>query len=215
MHRLETLADLKAYADYWLNLGAEAYPGFTRQEEAEAHQRITGFIKGTPDCFERTTTAGHVTGSALVTSPDFTQVLLTLHAKLGLWLQLGGHADGHSRIYEVAWREVEEESGLRPEQFAHYEILASKKSAATGRSHPLPFDLDYHQIPARPHEPAHIHYDLRYLIIADPKVPLIISPESKDLRWFSLAQARQTTQERSMLRQFDKLAWISAQLTGA
>jgi len=77
----------------------------------------------------------------------------------------------------------------------------------------MPFDFDFHQIPARLNEPAHIHYDVRYLLLADPQEPLLISSESKDLRWFSLEEVRTVTQERSMHRQFNKLAWLKTRLT--
>jgi 8-oxo-dGTP pyrophosphatase MutT (NUDIX family) len=30
---------------------------------------------------------------------------------------------------------------------------------------PRPFDLDVHEIPARPGEPAHFHLDVRYLLV--------------------------------------------------
>ena len=30
---------------------------------------------------------------------------------------------------------------------------------------PRPFDVDIHEIPARPGEPAHFHLDVRYLVV--------------------------------------------------
>ena len=67
-----------------------------------------------------------------------------------------------------------------------------------------PFDLDIHEIPARGEVPAHLHYDVRYLVEADPEEPLCINEESLGLRWFTLAEAREVTDEPSMLRQFEK-----------
>jgi len=39
-------------------------------------------------------------------------VLLTLHAKLGRWLQLGGHCDDIRDPFFVAWKEAYEESSF-------------------------------------------------------------------------------------------------------
>ena len=56
--------------------------------------RLVRFCANEPRAFERDPKVGHVTASAFVLSPDFTSVLLTHHAKLDRWLQLGGHCDG-------------------------------------------------------------------------------------------------------------------------
>ena len=38
--------------------------------------------------------------------------------------------------------------------------------------------------PARGDEPAHVHYDVRFLVVAPPDAAIAISEESLDLRWF-------------------------------
>ena len=53
---------------------------------------------------------GHLTSSALVVDVDRTRVLLTLHPKVGRWLQLGGHSDGEPDTLIAAKREAEEET---------------------------------------------------------------------------------------------------------
>ncbi len=210
MERRHLLENIHVYREFWAR-GRAAYAGFDAAEEERILSKFQDFVARYPDCFQRRLARGHVTGSALVVSPDLTQVLLTLHAKLGKWLQLGGHADGQSEVHAVARREVEEESGLALIQFLAYESLFGLEA---GRD-PLPFDFDCHDIPARKNEPAHVHYDVRYLIVADPAERLAITEESKDLRWFPMAAARGLTDERSMLRQFDKTAWLKAQLSRA
>jgi ADP-ribose pyrophosphatase YjhB (NUDIX family) len=181
-----------------------------RAEEAVA-ERLAEFVLSTPSCFERTHLAGHVTGSALVVSRALDRVLLTHHRKLNLWVQLGGHADGDHRIHQVAWREAVEESGLRELRLvlrrAGGHTLAPLDAVAIGEGEalPTPFDIDIHAIPARRDEPEHLHYDVRYLLVADDDEPLVISAESHDLRWLTLAQARALTQEPSMVRMFDKV----------
>src|SRR5258706_12466368 len=65
-----------------------------------------------PRCFHRDHLPGHITASAWIVNEDFSKVLLILHAKLGRWLQPGGHADGDENVLSVASREAEEETGL-------------------------------------------------------------------------------------------------------
>lgn len=207
MKRRHIIDNIDIYRDTWAS-GRASYQAFSAAEEGGILSTFQTFVAEHSDCFERSLAHGHVTGSALVVSPDLSQVLLTLHAKLGKWLQLGGHADGQPEVHAVAAREVEEESGLRHIRFCPYESLFG---LAPERD-PLPFDFDSHDIPARPAEAAHVHYDVRYLIIADPQEPLAITAESKDLRWFPIDTARQLTAERSMQRQFDKVDWLKSRL---
>lgn len=182
-------------------------------EEQGIITRFEQFIGSTPGCFERSNLAGHITGSAMVVSEDFNEVLLTLHAKLGMWLQLGGHADGNNFVHEVAATEVREESGLTEFQFFDW-AQENKKNGANGVApqtpslhdqQPLPFDLDAHWIPQNQKDAGHWHYDVRYVVAARRSQPLAITDESHDLRWFSLDEARTVTNERSMHRQFDKV----------
>lgn len=148
--------------------------------EAAARQ-ILAFIRNTPDCFERSHAAGHITGSAWLLNPAGDRVLMTKHRKLKRWLQPGGHADGQCDTLAVALREAEEESGI---------------SGITAVSSDI-FDVDVHLIPARPGERAHYHYDIRYLLRA-PHEQFVVSEESDALEWWNaedFAERRAQTDE--------------------
>ncbi len=165
--------------------------------ENRRSEQFLDFIAANPLAAERDHLPGHLTGSALICSPDFTQVLLTHHRKLNLWLQLGGHADGEWDVGNVALREVAEESGLtrfQPVQFRHQ-----------GAALFVPYDLDCHEIPPYGNSPGHLHFDVRYIVVAEPSSEIKVSEESHDVRWFSLEEARTLTEESSMHRQFDKI----------
>lgn len=149
---------------------------------------VRRFVRAHSDCFERTCRVGHVTGSAWVLSPDRRQVLLVRHRKLGRWLQPGGHADGDPDVLAVALREAQEETGL--------ERLGLLPGALGG----LPLDVDVHAIPARPGEPAHLHHDVRFLLLAQPGQTLRRSEESEDLAWFERVQLAEVSDEESLLR---------------
>ncbi|HEX5661729.1 MAG TPA: NUDIX hydrolase [Polyangiales bacterium] len=123
-------------------------------------------------CARSTYTPGHFTASAFVLSPERDALLLILHGKLGLWLQPGGHVDDEDvSLLEAARREVCEEVGLRELQLLE----------------PVPLDVDIHDIPAREGEPAHQHFDVRFLFRA-PTRAVQAGSDAKDARWVSLAE---------------------------
>lgn len=165
MHTRETLlTELEQYR--------QDYPA----ESATVGQFIT-FVRENENCFERELLIGHITGSAWVVNTAGTHALFTHHRKLEKWLQLGGHADGDPDVLAVAIREVKEESGLD----------------ATPLSTVI-FDLDAHPIPARKDVPAHIHYDIRYLLQTTGNEAYTVSDESFDLKWIPLEEIIQFTQ---------------------
>jgi hypothetical protein len=53
-----------------------------------------------------------------------------------------------------------------------------------------PFDLDIHPIPPKGQEPAHWHYDVRYMLIAPDNAKYVTSEESHELRWFTPDEMR-------------------------
>lgn len=135
-------------------------------EEGVVVANFEAFLGSHAAVFERSHRAGHFTGSAWLVSADGACVLLTHHAKLRRWLQLGGHADGDADLARVALREAEEESGLT-------------ELAVEGAI----FDIDRHRIPARGQEPEHWHYDVRYVVRAVGSEKVAISAESLALAW--------------------------------
>lgn len=148
---------------------------------------VAAFVRAHADCFERTCPPGHVTGSAWIVSADRASVLLTHHRKLGRWLQVGGHADGDPDPLRVALREAEEESGLA--------ALAVAPEAGG-----LPLDVDVHEIPPHGGEPAHLHHDVRFLLVAAPGQTIRVSDESHDVRWVPRERLLDVVDEESLVR---------------
>jgi 8-oxo-dGTP pyrophosphatase MutT (NUDIX family) len=162
--------------------------------DAAQAERIRDFVRREPTCFERACLEGHITGSAWLVDESGKRVLLTHHRKLGLWLQLGGHADGDSDVRAVALREAREESGFSDLAFVNDEM----------------FDVDVHALPARAAsaagaEPAHLHFDVRFALKTRGR-DFRVSPESHDLAWVDIERLGERTQEASMLRMAKK--WL-------
>ncbi len=166
----------------------ERYP-----DERATLERIQQFVAEHENCFDRELQIGHITGSAWIVNQDATEALLTHHKKLNIWVQLGGHADGDANVQRVAQREAEEESGLADLSLVSTDI----------------FDIDIHEIPARKSEPAHYHYDCRFLLQA-ASTSYVVSDESHDLQWIPLRAMRDYTTEESVLRMVAKTPeWVT------
>ena len=145
---------------------AARWPG-----EAATVARFVALLDDAEDPFRRERLAGHFTASAWLVDRSGTRVLLTHHRKLDRWLQLGGHADGERDFARVALTEAEEESGLRD--------LEVEQAI---------FDLDAHEIPEHKGVPAHVHYDVRFVVRAGGSEAFVVSDESHALAWREIAE---------------------------
>ncbi len=150
----------------------------------EQHRLDTiSFVQRHADCWwRRSTLAGHITASAWVCNRAGTHALLLHHAQLDRWLQPGGHLDESDvSPAAAALREGIEESGISDLKLVDGTLI----------------DVDVHPIPARNKagtmEPAHLHYDLRYLVRAD-RDDVVLSEESLGFQWLSIAEVMQNAE---------------------
>ena len=158
--------------------------------EADESLRHTmlAFLDASPLGCLREHEPGHITASSLVITEDAEQVLLTLHPKVGRWIQLGGHCEpSDDTVVDAALREATEESGI-----AGLRIDPTLLSAHT---HPITCSLGK---PTR-------HLDLRFLVWAPVGAQPIRSDESDDLRWWPV-DALPDTAERDTIDHLVALA---------
>jgi len=116
--------------------------------DVDSLAQTLALITNKADPFDRTDyDPGHITASAIVLSPDGKSVALVNHARVGMWIQPGGHVEpDDSTLVDAARREVEEETGI---------TLPQMRSPSLVR-------VDVHEIPPFKHEPSHLHHDLTF-----------------------------------------------------
>jgi 8-oxo-dGTP pyrophosphatase MutT (NUDIX family) len=132
---------------------------------------VLAFTLARSDACIRECEPGHVTASAIVLDAAGTNVLLTLHPRLGRWVQLGGHCEpDDADIVAAALRESTEESGI--------ESLAISPHLAAVHVHPVTCSLG---VPTR-------HLDLQFIARAPASAQIAVSDESLDVRWWPVDQ---------------------------
>ena len=135
--------------------------------DAAVREGFLGFLAARPDAVWRSCAAGHITASTVIVDPSRRAVLLTLHPRVGLWVQVGGHCEPEDHtLLDAAVREAREESGIASLSFD-----------------PMPLGLDIHPITCSLGVPTR-HYDVRFLAVAPEGAEYVVSDESLDLHWF-------------------------------
>lgn len=124
------------------------------------------------DACLRSCVPGHVTASAVLVDADATHTMLTLHPRVGAWLQLGGHCEtADESLAGAALREATEESGVAG-------LIVD----------PDPVHLAVHPITCSLGQPTR-HFDVRFVVRAPAGAEPVRSEESLDLRWWPLSGA--------------------------
>lgn len=155
-------------------LHADVVDVLTRWSAPDADQdalrhTYLAFCGARDDAHLRTCAPGHITASAVVVSADLRRTLLTLHPRVGAWLQLGGHLEeGDASLAAAARREAVEESGI--------DVVLDHE----------PVELHCHPIRCQGYTETTRHLDVRFVAVAPEGAQEQTSDESEDLSWFDV-----------------------------
>jgi 8-oxo-dGTP pyrophosphatase MutT (NUDIX family) len=136
------------------------------EREALSLEKTLDRLSWPGDPFDEVANDHHLTVGAFILSSR--GIILHLHKRLGMWLQPGGHVDAGESPEEGCLREASEETGL---EVRHLDPVRL-------------FHVDVHPGPS-----GHTHYDLRYLLIAEPRDPTPPPGESPEVHWFDFDAA--------------------------
>jgi 8-oxo-dGTP pyrophosphatase MutT (NUDIX family) len=135
-------------------------------DQDRLRRRYLDHLHDHPDGWSRSCQGAHLTASSLICAADG-QVLLTLHRRIGRWLQTGGHLEATDGSIEgAALREASEESGLDDLDLDLDPLLLSE-----------------HQVPCGVVRPT-FHLDVQFLIRSEQTAVPVIGIESLAVRWF-------------------------------
>lgn len=167
-----TNAELQAIVEAYLQL----FP-----DEVGRLELLEAQLKDHEALDDRTNFRGHITGSAIVLSPDRKKVLLIHHRRFERWQQPGGHweHDEDSDPLTAASREAVEETA----------VVVAKQLPALMKQPLVPLDIDTHFIPEKPKykpEPEHYHHDFRYVFVASSEKLQHQEAEVDGAAWFGL-----------------------------
>ncbi|MGB8939066.1 MAG: NUDIX domain-containing protein [Streptomyces sp.] len=132
---------------------------------------VLGLIDDGDDLTSRKTLPGHVTAGAILAGPDG-RVLHILHNATQKWLLPGGHLEpSDETLLRAAGRELAEETGIPPH-------------VVTPHSE-TPLHIDIHPIDTNPakNEPAHQHFDFRFLFRTAADIGDLQTEEVSDAAW--------------------------------
>ncbi|WP_175409040.1 NUDIX hydrolase [Streptomyces sp. TRM64462] len=149
---------------------------------------LLGLLDDGDDLTSRKTLPGHVTAGAILIGPD-SRILHILHNATQKWLLPGGHLEASdATLLQAAGRELTEETGIPPH------VITPDGE--------IPLHIDAHPINANPakDEPAHQHFDFRFLFRTTADIGELQTEEVSGATWRNLeelsdAQLRQRVTE--------------------
>ncbi len=170
------------------------YAPVCRQEERDRIMMLD-FLDRNPDCLTRKNGVAHFTASAWVMNPSRDKVLMVYHNIYDSWSWTGGHADGQEDLFQVAYDEAKEETGL-----VNLTPLSDKPAS-------LEVITVVGHVKGGEYISSHLHMNLTYLFEAEEEQLLTVKEgENSGVAWISRAELQEYVSEPWMLK------WVYSKL---
>lgn len=171
-----------------------AYQPYTMEEEKEKQLILELIEKSGNQILFRTSHFAHATATAMVFNEKKNKVLMIKHNIFGTWACVGGHADGEGNLLTVAFKELQEETGV---------------TAAVPHSQDI-LSLDILSVMAHykkgEYVPNHLHINATFGLIADEKVRLRIKEdENSDVAWIPIREIENYCKEKEFVKVYKKI----------
>lgn len=162
-------------------------PRTTLQEESK-HKILTELEQYGEKLYFRESLHGHMTASAIILNPQLDKILMVHHNIYNSYGWTGGHADGETDLYSVAYKEAQEETGVE-------KLYPVSRSILSAEALPV-----QEHIKKGKQVTAHEHYNLTFGFICSEKEKIRIKPdENSGVKWIEIDKLSQYCTEANMI----------------
>ncbi len=163
------------------------YIPVNEQEERDKAQMLQ-FMSSNPNCLSRDNQVAHFTASMWTVNKERTKTLMVYHNIYNSWSWIGGHADGEEDLCGVAFRELQEETGVRNATLISNRIFSLETLTVDGH------------VKKGVYVPSHLHFNVTYLAEAEESETLIVNEEeNKAVKWWTFEEALEASTEPWMI----------------
>ena len=154
------------------------------QQEMQDKEIMLKYLTSGEDCFTRENQMAHFTASIWTVNKARTKTLMVYHNLYDSWSWIGGHADGNEDLSAVAFRELQEETGIRNASLVTQGIFSLEILAVSGH------------IKKGKYVPSHLHLNVTYLAEADENETLTVNEaENSAVKWWTFEEALTVSKE--------------------
>lgn len=165
----------------------QEYRPMNLQEERDKEQMLQ-FMQGNKNYLDRENQIAHFTASMWTVNKERTKTLMVHHNLYNSWSWIGGHADGMEDLCSVAWKELQEETGIKYACLVSEDIFSLETLTVNGHMRKGIW------------VPGHLHFNLTYLAEAEESEKLTVREEENSaVQWWSFEEALKIPKEPWMI----------------
>lgn len=172
----------------------KAYQPYNLEEEKEKQIVLQLCEKDKEQLLFRSSHLAHATATAMVFNEKKDKVLMIKHNIFDTWACVGGHADGQPDLFQVAKKELKEETGVFEAKPISQEILSLDILLVAGH------------YKRGEYVPNHLHINATFAFIAKEDVKLTIKEdENSDVAWIPVEEIDSFCQEEEFVKVYKKI----------